>query len=71
MKNGYTDKIGHKKEKYKGKLEIAFVNDLELIKESQEHDSDLVSDPNNWMERSKVVMNRSYISDHMRKVHKL
>ena len=57
--------------KRQGKLEDTFVNELELIEESQERNSDLVSDPQNCMERSKVVMNRSYISDHMRKVHKL
>ena len=61
-KNGYTEIIGL------NKLENRFVNDLELNEESQEHDSDLDSDPTNCMECSEVFMNRSDLSDHMRKV---
>ena len=61
-KNRYTKIIGL------NKLENSFVNDLKLIVKSQEHDSDLDSDPTNCMECSEVFMNRSDLSDHMRKV---
>ena len=61
-KNGYTEIVGH------NKLENSFVNDLELIEESQEHDLHVDSDQKQFMEGAEVFMNRSDISDHMRKV---
>ena len=62
VKNGYAKIKSH------NKLENSFVNDLELIEESQEYGSDIDSDQQNIMECSEVFINRSNHNDHMRKV---
>ena len=41
------------------------VNNLGLIEESKQYDSDLESDSNNCMECPEVFMDWSYLSDHM------
>ena len=48
----------------------SFVDDLGLIEESQEYDSDLDSESKKCMECPEVFMDWTDISDHMRKVHK-
>ena len=54
-----------------GKLESSFGNDLELIEESQEYDTNLDSASKKCMACPEMFMDWSDLSDHMRKVHKL
>ena len=57
------------KRKENGKLGNRFVNEPELIGESQEYDSDLDNDPKKCMECPEVFMDWSDLSDHIKKVH--
>ena len=58
-------------QKKKKKKKNSFVNDLELIEESQEYDTGLDSDPKKCMEYLEVFMDWWTLSDHMRKAYKL
>ena len=55
----------------KDTLQNSFVDDLELIEESQEYDLILDCDPMKCMECPEVFLDWSDLSDHMRKVHRL
>ena len=48
-----------------------FLNDMQLIEESQEYNLDLDSDPKKCIKCSGVYMDWSDLSDHMRKIHEL